>query len=129
MRTDTNHQSFILKPSSIKGIGVFALHDIAEGTYLELFRNDFEEEVREVGDVPEELQGYCLTREDGRLLCPKFFNRMDIGNYVNHSENANMQYRKGGGYFAKRDIKAGEELLANYRELDEPERSREDYYK
>jgi SET domain-containing protein len=129
VRADTDHQSFILKPSSTKGIGVFALHDIAEGTHLELFRKDFEEEVREVSDVPEELQGYCLTREDGTLLCPKFFNRMDIGNYVNHSENANMQYRKGSGYFAKRDIKAGEELLANYRELGEPEHSREDYYK
>jgi SET domain-containing protein len=129
MRTDTDHQSFILKPSSIKGIGVFVLHDIAEGTYLELFRKDFQEEIRELGEVPEELRGYCLNREDDKLLCPKFFNRLDIGNYVNHSENANMRYQKGSGYFAKRDIKAGEELFANYRELGEPEDSREDYYK
>lgn len=129
MRTNTDHQSFILKPSAIKGIGVFALHDIAEGTHLYLFREDFQEEVREIKDVPEELEGFCLNREDGKLLCPKFFNRMDIGNYVNHSENSNMRYEKGRGYFAKRDIKAGEELFANYRELDEPEDSRDHYYK
>ena len=129
MRTNTDHQSFILQPSTVKGIGVFVLHDIAEGTFLELFRKDFQEEIREVKDVPEELRGFCLNRSDSKLLCPKFFNRMDIGNYVNHSENANMRYEKGKGYFAKRDIKQGEELLANYRDLVEPESSRENYYK
>lgn len=129
MKTKTDHQSFVLKPSTKEGIGVFALHDIAEGTHLYLFRGDFQEEVREMEDVPEELQGFCLNREDGKLLCPKFFNRMDIGNYVNHSKNANMRYEKGKGYFAKRDIEAGEELFANYKELGEPEDSRDNYYK
>ena len=129
MRTDTDHKSFILKPSTINGIGVFALHDIAKGTYLELFGKDFQEEVREVNDVPDELQGFCLNHEEGKLLCPKFFNRMDIGNYINHSENANMRYEKGKGYFAKRDIEIGEELFADYRELPESESARENYYK
>ena len=129
MKTGTDGQSFILKPSTVEGVGVFALHDIAEGTHMELFREDFEEEIRKPEDVPEKLRGFCLGREDGTLLCPKFFNRMDIGNYVNHSGNANMRYEKGRGYFAKRDIKAGEELLANYRELGEPEGSREEYFK
>lgn len=125
----TNHESFILKPSTVEGVGVFALHDIAEGTYMALFREDFQEELRDVEDVPKELRGFCLNREDGRLLCPKFFNRMDIGNYVNHSESANMRYEKGRGYFAARDITAGEELFANYRELGEPEGSRAEYFK
>ena len=129
MKTETGPQSFILKPSAAEGIGVFALHDIAEGTHLDLFRQDFEEEVREVKDVPKELRGFCLNREDGTLLCPKFFNRLDIGNYVNHSENANMKYGKGKGYSARRDIKSGEELFANYRELDKPGSSRDAYYK
>jgi hypothetical protein len=122
MKQKTDHQSFILKPSTIEnaGVGVFVLYDIAKDTYLELFLNDFEEEVRDRGGVPEALQSYCLDREDGGLLCPKFFNRMDIGNYVNHSENPNVRYEKGKGYFALRDIKAGEEILANYRDLAEP---------
>jgi SET domain-containing protein len=129
MKTPTNQELFILKPSNVEGVGVFALENIKEGTYLELFREDFEEEVREVQDVPKELQGYCLNTADGKLLCPKYFNRMDIGNYLNHSENANLRYEKGKGYFAKRDIQKGEELFANYRELEEPENSRAEYYK
>ena len=129
MRTMTDHQSFILTHSKMKGIGVFALHDIAEGTHLDLFMEDFQEEIREIKDVSEELQGFCLNRADGKLLCPKFFNRMDIGNYVNHSEDPNLRYEKDKGYFAKHDIKVGEELFANYRELDEPEDSRDSYYK
>ena len=57
------------------------------------------------------------------------FNRMDIGNYLNHSENQNLRYEKGKGYFAKRNIKAGEELFANYRDLNEPAETRGEYYK
>ena len=131
MKNTTNHLSFILKPSTIKdgGVGVFVLHDIAKDTYMELFSEDFKEELRDEKDVPEELQGYCLNHESGKLLCPKLFSRMDIGNYLNHSENSNLRYEKGKGYFAKRDIKAGEELFGNYRELAEPEDNRDDYYK
>jgi hypothetical protein len=131
MDNKTSHESFILKPSTINGsgVGVFALHDIVEGTYMELFRDDFEEEVRDVKDVPTELQAYCIWREDGKVDCPKMFNRMDIGNYLNHSENWNLKYEKGKGYFAARDIKAGDELFANYRDLGEPEDQREEYYK
>lgn len=131
MKRETDRQSFIIKPSTIEhgGVGVFALHDIAEGTYMELFLKDFEEELRKREEVPEELQAYCLEQEDGTLLCPKLFNRLDIGNYLNHSEASNLRYEKGEGYFATRDIHKGEELFANYRELGEPEDSREAYYR
>jgi SET domain-containing protein len=127
----TDHFSFILKPSTIKdgGIGVFALHDIEKDAYMELFLKDFQEELLDEKDVPEELQVYCLNHESGKLLCPKLFNRMDIGNYLNHLENPNLRYEKSKGYFALRDIKAGEELFANYKELGEPEAKREDFYK
>lgn len=131
MENNTNHLLFILKPSTVNngGVGVFALHDIAKGTFMELFREDFQEELRDEKDVPKELQGYCLNHESGKLLCPKFFNRMDIGNYLNHSDNPNLRWEEGGRYFALRDIKAGEELFANCRELGEPKVERDDYYK
>jgi len=129
MRNTTDRFSFMLKPSTIAegGVGVFLLHDVAEGTYMEVFLKDFEEEVVSSNDVPEALQGYCLDQEDGKLLCPKFFNRMDIGNYLNHSDNANLRWEEGKGYFSKRDIKAGEELFADYRELGEPKDGWDDY--
>lgn len=131
MKSTTDCFSFILKPSAIQngGVGVFALHDIAKDTYVELFLPDFQEEIHDKAEIPKELLGYCLHQKSGKLLCPKFFNRMDIGNYINHSENANMRYQKDKGYFAKRDIQAGEELFANYRELGEPQEEIDDYYK
>lgn len=131
MKDKTDGFSFILKPSVAVpgGVGVFAVHDIAEGTHMEVFLKDFQEVVYDKEEVSEELQGYCLDQEDGKILCPKFFNRMDIGNYLNHSsEKANLRYEKGSGYFAARDIKAGEELLADYRQLGEPEDGWAEYY-
>ena|SRR3989338_3383221 len=126
----TDHQSFVLKPSTVHdgGVGVFALHDIAKDTYLELFTDTFEEEIRDEEEVPKELQGYCLNQKSGKILCPKRFNQMDIGNYLNHSESPNAKYVKGKGYFALRNIRAGEEILGNYRELGEPEGRRGDHY-
>jgi uncharacterized protein len=135
MKKTTDRHSFILKPSTVNGagVGVFALHDIAKGAHLELFLKDFQEEIRKEADVPEELRVYCLYQAGERLRCPKFFNRLDIGNYLNHSNNENTVYKKGLGYYAKRDIKKGEEIFANYRDLgeqfNEPASVREDYYK
>lgn len=97
------------------------LHDVTEGTKMELFLPEFfeEEEIRERADVPEDLQGYCLELPDGKLQCPKYFNRMDIGNYLNHSNNANLRWDEHSKtYLAARDIKAGEELLSDYRQLE-----------
>ena len=131
MKKTTDRFSFVLKPSTIVngGVGVFALHDIAEGTHMEVFLPDFEEEVCDKAEVPEELQAYCLDREGGKILCPKHFNRLDIGNYLNHSaERANLRYEKGKGYVTARDIQKGEELLADYRQLGEPEEAWAEYY-
>jgi SET domain-containing protein len=130
MRNITDHRSFILKPSTIKsaGVGVFALHDIKEGTYMSLFSESFEEEVQSIKDVPEELQIYCIDQENGTLLCPRYFNRLDIGNYLNHSTKPNLRYEEGRGYYSVRNIKAGEELFADYRELGEPKDTWDAYY-
>lgn len=128
MKNSTNHESFILKPSTIEGggIGVFAVHDIQKDTRLELFTNDFEEEFRDKEEVPTALQGYCLDHESGKLQCPKYFNRMDIGNYLNHSQNANTRW-DGSAYYATRDIQEAEEIFSNYKELGEPEHLRDSY--
>ncbi|MDP3989023.1 MAG: SET domain-containing protein-lysine N-methyltransferase [bacterium] len=125
----TDRFSFILRPSTIQdaGIGVFALHDIVKDTYMELFLPDFQEEIVDPKDIPEELQMYCLDKEDAKLQCPKYFNRMDIGNYLNHGKDANLRWEEGTGYFAVRDINKGEELFANYKELGEPEGTRDKY--
>ncbi len=94
---------------------------------MELFLPDFQEEIVDTEDIPEELQVYCLDKEDGKLQCPKYFNRMDIGNYLNHSNTPNLRWEEGVGYFALREIKKGEELFADYKELGEPESTRDSY--
>lgn len=130
MKQSTDHMSFILKPSTLQngGVGVFALHDIFEGASLELFTENFQEELKKPEEVPKEQQGYCLDQPGGILLCPKRFNEMPIGNYLNHSEKANLRWEEGKGYFANRNIKEGEELFADYRELGEPMETWEGYY-
>ena len=130
MKNETDQFSFILRPSTIKGagVGVFALHDIAKDTHMAVFAENFQEEIRKTEDIPKELRGYCIAQKDGTLLCPKYFNRMDIGSYLNHSDTPNIIHTPEG-YFSLRDIKAGEEIFADYRELGEPETAREDFYK
>ncbi len=126
---DTN-KSFILKPSTIAGagVGVFTLHYLSEGTYCPLILLDFEEEILDPKEVPEELQIYCIDREDGKVRCPKYFNRMDIGNYLNHSNSPNVGWiEEKKGYFALRDIRKGEELFSDYRDLGEPKTTQDSY--
>lgn len=127
---NTDSQSFILKPSTIPngGVGVFMLHDVAEGTMMELFTPEFFKEERTLDrvEVPAELQGYCLELPDGKLQCPGNFSRMDIGNYLNHSDHANLRWDEHTkSYFAARDIKAGEEIFSDYRQLEPDFDSRE----
>lgn len=130
MSNTTNHLSFILKPSTIAGggVGVFAIHDIEKGTRLDIYNNDFDEKLYDLTEIPEELQAYCVSREGGKIQCPKFFNRMGIGNYLNHSNDENAHW-DGKSYFAKKDIKKGEEIFADYNELGEPEETKAPYYK
>ncbi len=131
MRSETDEFSFILKPSKY-GIGVFATHDIKKGTFLRTFGDakKFEERVtkRKREDIPEEFRGYCHFGEE-YYLCPLDFGSMHIGWYLNHSaEDANTESRDTFWY-AKRDIKKGEEILIDYNLLGEPEELKEEFYK
>ena len=126
----TNEFSFILKPSKF-GVGVFAMHDIKKGDYLRLFgdEKEFEHRVRlmDKNDVPEFFQSYCMDRDD-KLVTPLDFGNMPVGWYLNHSKNSNATH-KDFHWYASRDIKNGEEILVDYNSLEEPEKSKEYYYK
>lgn len=132
MENETNEFSFILKPSKY-GVGVFATHNIGKGARLRLWGKQIEDDkdrarVLDKKKVPEALRGYCIDRGE-KLLCPNDFGFMEIGWYVNHSDNPNAYQEKYKWFFAKQDIKEGEEILIDYNSLDEPEENREDYYK
>src|SRR5262245_30735018 len=123
----TNEFSFILKPSE-HGVGVFAAHDIKEGTYLRLFpENGPPPHDRNVTAVAEVFRSYCMSR--GTVMtCPNDFGHMAIGWYLNHSKTPNA-YHIQYDYYSNRDIKAGDEITIDYNSLEESDDNKSDYYR
>ncbi len=119
--------SFVLKPSAIGGIGVFATHDISTGTRI--LSSSFSPRRMKIKDIPSDFLKYCIYINDEDCFCPERFDRMEIGWFLNHSFEPNIE-KKGENYIiAIRDITAGEEILIDYNQLSEPEHLKEEYYK
>lgn len=117
----TDQYSFKIAPSKIAGVGVFAVHFIKKGTALTLFLH---EDVRLIPynspellspDVKNFCTWHCIEEKEG-YSCPVDFRSMDVGWYLNHSENPNA-YHKGYEYFALNDIEQGEEIVIDYETL------------
>lgn len=122
-----------LKPSSIHGVGVFAIRDIPAGT------NPFEEIVsshpkpwipvpkKDVFDNPEILdevkdmvRAFFTTEGDVVYLPPCSLNEITIDCFCNHSDNPNLEWHEDACVFiSKRPIAAGEELTSDYRTYSE----------
>lgn len=122
----TNEFSFMLKPA-VHGVGVFAVHDIEQGTHLRLFGDDEKVCVRVRTEVPELFREYCIERGE-KLFCPEDFGQMCVGWYLNHSFAPNAQRDDDFKWYALRDIKSGEEIVIDYNSLEEPDSAREGYY-
>jgi hypothetical protein len=113
-----------LKPSNIDGVGVFAVKDIAKGTYV--FAEDDEPIVwidkQSVSALPKELkrlyEDFSIIT-DGKYGCPESFDKLTTSWYLNHSEDPNVAADENYTFYALRDIKAGEELTADYRTYSE----------
>lgn len=118
--------SFILKPSQISGVGVFATHDISRGTIL--FSGNHVQRRMKRKDIPSEFLSYCVLLNDEECIAPERFDRIEIGWYLNHSNKPNVSLIPDSRMVAIKDIKAGEEILLDYDELKEPEHLRDDYY-
>lgn len=119
--------SFMLKPSNINGIGVFATHDIPQG--CSLFCTPYEIRIAKIAEIPPALLPYCIYINEREAKCPERFDRMEIGWYINHSFLPNISQRGDDIIYTLRDIKAGEEIFLNYNELNEPENMKEEYYR
>lgn len=131
MEDKTSEFSFILRPSGIPdgGVGVFVLHDIKKGTKLDIASEFSNTRNFKVNELPKPLEGYCIFNQDGTIRCPREFNHMRIGWYVNHSKDPNIVLRDGCGFFATKHIPKDAELLMDYNSFKEPEELKEDYYK
>jgi len=130
MSDQTNEFSFVLKCSP-HGVGVFATHNIQSGTYLRLFGDENSlkrrSTIRDKKDIPEFLQSYCIDR-GSTMICPKDFGHLEPGWYLNHSTTPNAIHRQYD-WFASRDIATGEEITIDYNSLEEPDETKEEYYR
>ena len=115
----------MIKPSPIEGIGVFAIQDIAKGCRNMFSKaiNDHDEWIKisraEIELLPghskQLIETYCLY-DDQNYFVPEYgFKKMDLVNFLNHSDTPNIISINDGEFFeALRDIKCGEELLIDY---------------
>lgn len=112
----------MLKPSSIHGIGVFAIRHIPKGCRT-IFSSgvgdwkkiSFEEVEKLPVAVRNLVETYCLFDEENYFVPDYGFKLMDLALYLNHSHTPNLISINEGEYFeAIRDIEPGEELLVNY---------------
>lgn len=109
-----------LKCSEIHGIGVFAIRDIPKGT--KIFSNDVQDMIwirkDELSNLDLEAEklykDFCVFKNN-KLGCPKNFNSLTVGWYINESkENPNVGCTKNYDFIALRLIKTGEELFTDY---------------
>lgn len=116
-----------LQPSSIQGVGVFAIRDIPKNTNpfegvtipdSELFSQS------ELAELPEEVKtmvnDFFVADEEGRIDIPDYgLNGIDISFFINHSKTPNLiTHDESVTFVTSRDIKKGEELTADYSTYD-----------
>ena len=117
----------MIKPSPIEGIGVFALQQIPKGC-RSMFSKANEQEQwipvskSEVENLPAHakalIENYCLYDEENYFIPDYGFKKMDLVNFLNHSDTPNVISINEGEFFeAIRDIKQGEELFIDYGEI------------
>ncbi len=120
---ELHHSTFaMIQPSTIHGIGVFAIRDIPTGT-KNIFSKESGEWIKvsraEVDALPLHsrnlVETHCLFDDDHYYLPDYGFKKLDIVIFLNHSDHPNIISVNDGVYFeAIRDIPCGEELLIDY---------------
>jgi SET domain-containing protein len=120
----SNNTFVMLKPSTIEGVGVFAIKDIPKGCRQMFGQPDAAEEwitipKKEIETLPNHVQflvgNYCLYDEENYFVPAHGFKKMDVSLFLNHSNTPNIISINDGDYFeAIRAIKEGEELLIDY---------------
>jgi SET domain-containing protein len=114
-----------VRPSLLHGIGVFAIRRIPKG-----FRSMFSKDNGEWTKIPKSsikelplssqrlVENYCTYDDKYYYIEKTGFKKMDLVNFVNHSDNPNIGPVNNGEYFeALRDIKPGEELFIDYGQI------------
>jgi len=115
-------------------VGVFAIKSIKKATYI--FPDDESEIIwlhqQDLRKLPVAIKSlyndFCIIRNKGQSYgCPKSFNQMTVSWFLNHSKTPNIKIDKAFKFFAKRNIKEGEELTVDYRTFNEWASARPSY--
>lgn len=117
----------MIKPSPIEGIGVFAIRDIPAGCRTMFSKPDKQEQWipvsrYDVEALPQHakalVENYCLYDKEQYFIPDYGFKKMDLVNFLNHSDTPNIISINEGEFFeATRDIKKDEELVIDYGEI------------
>ncbi|MDP3772426.1 MAG: SET domain-containing protein [bacterium] len=117
-----------LKPSPRQGVGVFAIHDIP--ARIEPFEDGMEKAEKfyrlPLGDLdtlPPHfaalIKNYSVREKDAYWVSLGSWNTYALQDFLNHSATPNVATRGEDRFVTMRKIKAGEELLANYKTFDD----------
>jgi hypothetical protein len=123
-----NNTYVMVMPSKVHGIGVFAIRDISKGC-RDMFTSPNQEDdewitvsKKIVNLFPTHvialIENYCLYDDENYFIPEKGFKKMDLVNFLNHSDAPNIISINDGDFFeAICDIKTGEELFVDYGEI------------
>ncbi|TAJ36744.1 MAG: SET domain-containing protein-lysine N-methyltransferase [Reyranella sp.] len=108
--------------SAIHGIGCFADCDVKKGEIIRIWDGKDSRWIP-TAKAHASPQAHLIKRfgirNHGGYWCPKDFLRISTGWYMNHSADPNTgSDDEDVTYHALRDIKAGEELVMDYRRMD-----------
>jgi len=107
-----------LKETKHKGIGVFTGELIKKGTSVYVDSNILSKIffAKEIKKLPQIAQEFITTYSDYDQENDSWYLDCDNTRFINHSENPNIwYYPEKKSMIALRDIKEGEEILADYR--------------
>lgn len=112
-----------LRPSKIKGIGVFAVSNIKTGQKIAdgIHEEDYEELIlwakfkKFDKEIQMKIRHFCIGNPDGFIPPENLdFNKLSIEWYMNHSCKGNVGFNKKGDFIAIRNIRKGDELSYDY---------------
>jgi hypothetical protein len=116
-------------PSTISGVGVFAIKDIEEGEnpfndedptkWVKLKLSELEQTNEEVKKL---IKDFFVEEGKNIWVNKNGFYSLGMSFYVNHSKTPNLKSidtKNGTIFIAKRKILKGEELFADYSEYEE----------
>ena len=113
-----------IKPSSVHGVGIFAIKDIPKGTdpFVDSYMGDqisLIDKKKLSGlstEIKTMLEDYWPTNGNKEAIVPLYPNTLVWTNYLNYTDDEkknNIHLNDQGKWETLRDIKEGEELLEN----------------